>query len=146
MKRIESRIILLEERAADRRAERKRHEPFYEISPWSIIRDEVNIFYFPEGTYRLPEKYGNLPFAPVIEWAVQNCEEDYIIVSMDSCTEWLMLHTQNDFRYTEGQRMRSKERWISEYPELALLYTDGYWIKVRKVIERLPQQAVFHRP
>ncbi len=114
--------------------------------PWSIIRDEVHVFFYPEGTYKLPKKYENLPFAAVVEWAIQNCEDDSIIVSMDSCTEWLMLHTQNDFRYTEEQRMKSKGRWISEYPELALLYTDECWIKMGKVIERLPQRAVFHRP
>ena len=146
MKQIEKRIMLLEIRAEDRKKERMKHEPFYEVIPWSIMRDEVHVFYYPEGTYKLPKKYENLPFISVVEWAIQNCEDNYIVCSMASCTEWLMLHTQNDCKYTEEQKRRSKERWISEYPELALLYTDEYWIKMRKIIERLPQQAVFHKP
>ena len=146
MKQIEKRILLLEIKAEDRRKERIKHEPFYEVVPWSIMRDEVNVCYFPEGTYKPPTKYENLPFAAVVEWAIQNCEDEHIVASMASCAEWLMLHTQNDYRYTEEQRNRSKERWISEYPELAMLYTDEHWIEMRKIIERLPQQAVFHRP
>lgn len=146
MKQIEKRILLLEVKAEDRRKERMKHEPFYEVVPWSIMRDEVNVYYYPEGTYKPPTKYENLPFAAVVEWAIQNCEDDYIIVSMDSCAEWLMLHTQNDYRYTEEQRKQSRERWLLEYPEIALLDTDEYWIEIRKIIGRLPQRAVFHRP
>lgn len=121
MKQIEKRIVLLEIRAEDRRRERMKHEPFYEVVPNLIIGDEVHVFYYPEGAYRLPEKYEGIPFVSAVEWATEKCKSDYIIWSMDSCVEWLMLRTQNDCKYTEDQKEKSKERWIFEYPELALL-------------------------
>ena len=46
MKQIEKRLMLLEAMAEDRRKERMKHEPFYEVIPWSIMRDEAHVFYY----------------------------------------------------------------------------------------------------
>lgn len=144
MKEIERRLVLLEKRLELRRAERRQHEPFYQVAPWSILRDQTIVSYYPEGLYQPPEKYENLPFAPVMQWVTENCERYCVNGSMSSCTEWLFLSTQNDLRYTDEQRERFRKDWMEKYPELELLYTDEQCIRMREIIGRLPQSGVFH--
>ena len=48
---LEKRIKLLESRMALRQKEKKRHEPFMVLAPWSIAKDETIIKYYPEGLY-----------------------------------------------------------------------------------------------
>lgn len=144
MKEIEKRLVLLEKKLELRQAARRQHEPFYHVAPWSILRDQTTMSYYPEGLYQSPEKYENLPFAPVMQWVAENCGQYYISGSMSSCTEWLFLSTQNDLRYTDEQRERFRKDWIEKYPELELLYTDEQCIKMREVIECLPQNGIFH--
>lgn len=145
MKEIEKRLVLLEKQAELRQAARRQHEPFYHVAPWSILRDQTIVSYYPEGLYQPPERYENLPFAPVVQWAIENCERYYISNSMASCTEWLFLFSQNDAKYTDEQREGFRKDWMEKYPELELLYTNEQCIKMREIIERLPQNGVFHR-
>ena len=146
LKTIEKRLLRLEELAEYRREERLKHEPYYQVVPWCIMRDEVIVYYHPEGNYKPPEKYENLPFASVVEWAIENCETDYIGVSMASCAEWLFLDSLHDERYTVEQRERFKTSWLEDYPEFELLLTDRYWMKFAGIISGLPQQGKFHKP
>lgn len=145
MKEIEKRLVLLEKRLELRQAARRQHEPFYQVTPWSILRDQTIVSYYPEGLYQPPERYENLPFASVMQWVTENCEQYHINGSMAYCTEWLFLSTQNDLRYTDEQRERFRKDWMEKYPELELLYTDEACIKMREVIEGLPQNGVFRR-
>ena len=145
MKAIEKRLVLLERQIELRQAAKRQHEPFYHVAPWSILRDQTIVRYYPEGLYQPPEQYENLPFAPVVQWAIENCGQYYISSSMASCTEWLFLFSQNDPKYTDEQKAIFKKDWMEEYPELELLYTNEQCIKLRKMIERLPQNGVFHR-
>lgn len=133
----------LEELAEYKREERRQHEPFFEVIPWSIMRDQVTVKYYPEGNYKPPEKRDNLPFSDVVQWAIKTCKNNYVSFSMMSCQEWLFLQSQdeNDTLYTAEQRQRFKEMWLSDYPELELLLTDENWKKIAEVIGRLPQHG-----
>lgn len=122
--------------------EKRQHEPFYRVEPWSILRDQTIVSYYPEGLYKPPEKYTDLPFAPVVQWVMENCEKYYISFSMASCTEWLFLFSQNDPKYTDEQKEWFRKDWMEEYPELELLYTNEQCIHMREIIERLPQNGV----
>lgn len=144
MKAIEKRLMLLEKQMELRKAAKREHEPFYCVAPWSILRDQTTVSYYPEGLYRPLERYENLPFAPVMQWVTENCERYYVNGSMSSCTEWLFLSTQNDLRYTNEQREGFRKDWIEKYPELELLYADKQCIRMREIIERFPQNGVFH--
>ena len=143
MKEIDKRLLRIEQEVEHRRIERLRHEPYYEILPWSIMRDQVTVKYYPEGNYKPPEKHENLPFAGVVQWAIKACKNDYVSFSMMSCQEWLFLQSQDesDTLYTAEQRQRFKEMWLSDYPELELLLTDENWKKIAEVIGRLPQHG-----
>lgn len=143
MKELERRLSRLEELAEYKREVRRQHEPYYEVVPWSIMRDEVTVNYFPEGNYQPPKKYEKLPFADVVQWAVNTCENEYVSFSMMSCQEWLFLQSQDesDTLYTADQRQRFKEMWLSDFPELKLLIVDENWKKIAEVIGRLPQHG-----
>ena len=136
-------MLRLEDLAENKRAERRQHEPYYEVLPWSIMRDQVTVKYYPEGNYQPPEKHENLPFADVVQWAIKACEKEYVSFSMMSCQEWLFLQSQDesDTLYNTEQRQRFKEMWLSDYPELELLLTDDNWKKIANVIGRLPQHG-----
>lgn len=143
MKELERRLLRLEELAGHKREERRQHEPYYEVVPWSIMRDEVTVNYFPEGNYQPPKKCEKLPFAEVVQWAIKTCESEYVEFFMVSCQEWLFLKSQDesDTLYTAEQRQRFKAMWLSDYPELELLLTDENWKRLAEIIERLPQRG-----
>lgn len=145
MKAIEKRLVLLEKQMEIRQAAKRQHAPFYHIAPWSILRDQTIVSYYPEGLYQPPERHEDLPFAPVMQWVMENCEQYHISGSMAFCTEWRFLSSQNDPGYTDEQKERFRKDWMEKYPELELLYTDEQCIKLRKMIERLPQNGVFQR-
>ena len=42
-KSVLTRLTELEERAEHILSERKKHEPFYEVVPWCLMRDEVRV-------------------------------------------------------------------------------------------------------
>lgn len=142
---MEKRLQRLEELAAMRQKEKWMHEPYYQVVPWSIMRDNTIVYYHPEGNYKSPEVYKNLPFASVVQWAIENCERNDIVVYMDSCQEWLFLHSQTDGRYTTKQREKCKENWLKDYPELEMLLTDEHWMKMADVLKRIPQSGVFQK-
>lgn len=143
MKEIDKRLLRIEQEVERRKIERLQHEPFFEVVPWSIMRDQVTVNFFPEGSYKPAEKHENLPFASVVQWAIKACENEYVSFSMMSCQEWLFLQSQDesDTLYTAEQRQRFKEMWLSDYPELELLLTDENWKKIAEVIGRLPQHG-----
>ena len=143
MKEIDKRLLRIEQEAERRRIERLRHEPYYQVVPWSIMRDQVTVKYYPEGSYQPPQKFDNLPFCEVVEWALKACENNYVSFSMASCQEWLFLQSQDesDTLYNVEQRQRFKEMWLSDYPELELLLTDEGWKRIGNIIGRLPQNG-----
>ena len=143
MKEIDKRLLRIEQEAERRRTERFRHEPYYQVVPWSIMRNQITVKYYPEGNYKPPVKYENLAFCDAVEWALEACENNYVSFSMASCQEWLFLHSQDesDTLYNAEQRQRFKEMWLSDYPELELLLTDESWKRIAEVIGRLPQHG-----
>ena len=143
IKEIDKRLLRIEQEAERRRIERLRHEPYYQVVPWSIMRDQVTVKYYPEGSYQPPQKFDNLHFCEVVEWALKACENNYVSFSMASCQEWLFLHSQDesDTLYNAEQRQRFKEMWLSDYPELELLLTDEGWKRIGNIIGRLPQNG-----
>lgn len=142
---LERRLKRLEEIAAALQEEKKLHEPYYLVRPWSVLKDTAHVSYYPEGNYKPPEKWADLQLSKVIEWAAKHCGEVYIAFSMMSCTEWLFLQSQDesDTLYTAKQRERFRERWIAKNPELSLLVTDKEYMRIADIIKRLPQKGRF---
>ena len=135
---LERRLKRLEEIAAALQEEKKLHEPYYLVRPWSVLKDTAHVSYSPE-------KWADPQLSKVIEWAAEHCGEVYIAFSMMSCTEWLFLQSQDesDTLYTAKQRERFRERWIVKNPELSLLVTDKEYIRIADIIKRLPQKGRF---
>jgi hypothetical protein len=136
-------IQSLRERLEELKQKEALNDPYFEVEPQSILKDECTVYYYQNGTGSQPTVFDGLPFATVIEWAFANCGENLIYLHMGCCTEWMMLRTQNDFKYTDEQRARSKERWISMCPELAKFDTDPEVKRMGQYIAKIPQTGVF---
>lgn len=141
---LEKRIKLLESRMALRQKEKKRHEPFMVLAPWSIAKDETIIKYYPEGLYQSPKVIEYLTLREAVDLADEEFKKKlYVQVSMGMCIEWMHVFTQTGKLYTQEQKERFRNRDMEQHPEIAWLYQTDEGREMAKVLARLPQTWSF---
>ena len=136
------RIEALEAALKDKMAERRSHDPFVQLIPWSIIGDKYQVNYYPEGMYRPPEKSGLISFsdacAMLADWPVELCCK----ISMGSCLEWLFVFYQfgeGCSVYTQEQLDRFMIKDMDNNPQLSFLLTTEEGKGLAEIMLRLPQ-------
>ena len=68
------------------------HAPFVSIAPWSFMKDECIVKYYPEGNYQKPEQITTtLHDALMIAQYYYECGL-YVQFTMSMCIEWLFLY------------------------------------------------------
>ena len=101
------------------------HAPFVSIAPWSFMKNECRVEYFPEGHYQKEEKITTtLLDALAIAQYYYECGI-YVQFSMASCIEWLFLFVRHDPRYLPEQQKAWYTKSKEEFPEItAMLESD----------------------
>lgn len=127
MRDITKRLLALEAAARNAIAVKQAHEPFVVFSPWSFLKDQFYLAYYPEGMYQKPQKSQCMAFEEVCR--VLNSYPGNLCcqISMGACTEWLFaFHSFGDQSalYTEDQLDRHIQADIEKAPELAYMLTD----------------------
>ena len=80
------------------------HAPFVSIAPWSFMKDECIVKYYPEGNYQEPERITTtLHDALMIAQYYYECGL-YVQFTMSLCIEWLFLYVRDDPRYAPPQQ------------------------------------------
>lgn len=155
MKSIVSRLVALEEiqKAKDDRKEIEHLEttPILFIAPWELIKNEINVTYYPRGRKNGAEWERTVSMDEVLEIIDIVDSGCYADVSMGRCLEWLyLLHTgrknrtgkDNSPHYSDEQIERVTEQWKAEYPELLFLESEEGQ-ELARVLKKLPQGMFF---
>ena len=132
---------LLESAITAKEARKRKHDPLVLLQPWSILRDEFFLSYYPEGLFQKPTKYGPLTYEGACDLLRTYPENLICQFSMGECMEWLFVfhHFSDHARlYTEDQHDRLIQKELQEYPELAYLMTDEGG-ELLEILLRLPQ-------
>lgn len=97
------------------------HAPFVSIAPWSFIKDECIVKYYPEGHYQKPEQITTtLHDALMIAQYYYECGV-YVQFTMSLCIEWLFLFVRDDPRYSPPQQKSWYTKNVEEYPEITAM-------------------------
>ena len=145
MTNFKRRLEALEAALKDKVAERRLHDPFVQLSPWSMIGDQYQVNYYPEGMYRPPEESGLIGFsdacAMLAEWPGELCCK----ISMGSCLEWLFVFYQfgeGGDMYTQEQLDRFMTKDMDNNPQLSFLLATEEGKGIAEIMLRLPQSCV----
>ena len=97
------------------------HAPFVSIAPWSFMKDECIVKYYPEGNYQKPEQITTtLHDALMIAQYYYECGV-YVQFTMSLCIEWLFLYVRDDPRYSPPQQKSWYTKNVEECPEITAM-------------------------
>ena len=97
------------------------HAPFVYIAPWSFMKNECRVEYFPEGHYQKEEKITTtLLDALAIAQYYYECGI-HVQFTMSLCIEWLFLFVRDDPRYSPPQQKSWYTKNVEEYPEIKVM-------------------------
>ena len=139
------RIDALKAAVEIRKTELSAHDPFVLFQPWSMLEDQYHVFYYPEGMYRPPEKYGLLSFSDACALMARWPGDLSCKISMGGCLEWLFVFHQignNSELYTQEQLERFLRDDLEKYPRLTFLLTTEEGRDLGETLARLPQSCV----
>ena len=108
------------------------HAPFVSIAPWSFIKDECIVKYYPEGHYQKPEqikcvrtKPERTPKNKTVNIIEQNKKE----IFMDSCNENVIEFMTNDTRatlsFSQGRYKSVIRKLAEKHPEDCQIIADN---------------------
>lgn len=145
MTNFKRRLEALEAALKDKMAERRLHDPFVHLSLWSVIGDQYQITYYPEGMYRHPEKSGLISFSDACAMLTEMPGELRCKISIGSCLEWLFVFYQfgegGDI-YTQEQLDRFMKKDMDNNPQLSFLLATEEGKGLAEIMLRLPQSYV----
>lgn len=119
------------------------HAPFVSIAPWSFIKDECIVKYYPEGHYQKPEQITTtLHDALMIAQYYYECGV-YVQFTMSLCIEWLFLYVRDDPRYSPPQQKSWYTKNVEEYPEIKTMLESEQRFEIIGALRRLPQNFLF---
>lgn len=139
------RIEVLEAALRNQMAAKRMHDPFVQLKPWSMIEDQYQVSYYPEGMYRPPEKSGLMCFADVCAMLAKYPGDLCCQISMGSCLEWLFVFYQfgeGGDVYTQEQLDRFIKKDMENNPQLSFLLTTEEGKNLAEIMLRLPQSYV----
>lgn len=142
MYNFKKRIEVLEAAIKNQTRELSLHDPFVLLQPWCLILDQYQVFYYPEGMFRPPQKYGMLRFQEACALMAQWSGNLSCKISMGSCLEWLFVLHQigdNSKLYTQEQLDRFANEDVEKYPQLAFLLETEDGRELVENLVRLPQ-------
>ncbi|MBQ8358565.1 MAG: hypothetical protein IJX37_01435 [Oscillospiraceae bacterium] len=141
MKELEKRLQALESLAKEKEKLRRSHAPFILYRPWSLLLDQHNVLYYPEGLYQQPQKEGPFKFSDFCDLLRTYSDQTRLDISLGECSEWLFAfhhYSEQSQMYTQEQLERFKEKDLTNYPELEYLTTtEG--CKMLNTLLRIPQ-------
>lgn len=124
-------------------AQMRRDAPFVSIAPWSFIKDECIVKYYPEGHYQKPEQITTtLHDALMIAQYYYECGV-YVQFTMSLCIEWLFLYVRDDPRYSPPQQKSWYTKNVEEYPEIKTMLESEQRFEIIGALRRLPQNFLF---
>ena len=142
---LERRISLLQERAKLVMEVQADHAPFLYVAPWSFMKNECRVEYFPEGHYQKEEKITTtLLDALAIAQYYYECGI-HVQFTMSLCIEWLFLFVRDDSRYSPPQQKSWYTKNVEEYPEIkadapaVIAYTG----RTTGTLRRMPRNFTF---
>lgn len=119
------------------------HAPFVSIAPWSFIKDECIVKYYPEGHYQKPEQITTtLHDALMIAQYYYECGL-YVQFTMSLCIEWLFLFVRDDPRYSPPQQKSWYTKCTEEYPEITAMLESEQRSEIIGTLRRMPQNFLF---
>ena len=115
------------------------HAPFVSIAPWSFMKNECIVKYYPEGHYQKPEQITTtLHDALMIAQYYYECGV-YVQFTMSLCIEWLFLYVRDDPRYSPPQQKSWYTKNVEEYPEIKTMLESEQRFEIVGTLRRLPQ-------
>lgn len=116
---------------------------FVSIAPWSFIKDECIVKYYPEGHYQKPEQITTtLHDALMIAQYYYECGL-YVQFTMSLCIEWLFLYVRDDPRYSPPQQKSWYTKNVEEYPEIKTMLESEQRFEIIGTLRRMPQNFLF---
>lgn len=116
---------------------------FVSIAPWSFIKDECIVKYYPEGHYQKPEQITTtLHDALMIAQYYYECGL-YVQFTMSLCIEWLFLFVRDDPRYSPPQQKSWYTKCTEEYPEITAMLESEQRSEIIGTLRRMPQNFLF---
>lgn len=117
--------------------------PFVSIAPWSFMKDECIVKYYPEGNYQEPERITTtLHDALMIAQYYYECGL-HVQFTMSLCIEWLFLYVRDDPRYSPPQQKSWYTKNVEEYPEIKTMLESEQRFEIVGVLRRMPQNFLF---
>ena len=139
------RLEVLEAALKNQMAAKRMRDPFIQLKPWSMIEDQYQVSYYPEGMYRPPEKSGLMCFADAYTVLGKYPGDLRCQISMGSCLEWLFTFYQfgeGSEMYTQEQLDRFIRKDMEHHPRLSFLLTTEEGKNLAEIMLRLPQSYV----
>lgn len=142
MTSFKKRLEVLEAALKDQMAAKRMHDPFIQLKPWSMIEDQYQVIYYPEGMYRPPEKSSLMCFADACAVLAMYPGNLYCQISMGSCLEWLFVFYQfgiGSDMYTQDQLDRFIKKDLEHHPQISFLLKTEVGKSLAETMLRLPQ-------
>ena len=122
------------------------HAPFVSIAPWSFIKDECIVKYYPEGHYQKPEQITTTLHDALFQKscrAAASSSQLRIQFTMSLCIEWLFLFVRDDPRYSPPQQKSWYTKCTEEYPEITAMLESEQRSEIIGTLRRMPQNFLF---
>lgn len=140
---LERRISLLQERAKLVMKVQADHAPFLYVAPWSFMKNECRVEYFPEGHYQKEEKITTtLLDALAIAQYYYECDI-HVQFTMSLCIEWLFLFSYDDPKYTPEQQKVWYRKNKEEFPEIKAMLESKQRSEIIGALRGMPQNFTF---
>ena len=119
------------------------HAPFVYIAPWSFMKNECRVEYFPEGHYQKEEKITTtLLDALAIAQYYYECGI-HVQFTMSLCIEWLLLFVRDEPRYSTPQQKSWYTKNVEECPEITAMLESEQRFEIIGTLRRMPQNFLF---
>lgn len=145
MHNFKRRIELLQAAIENKIAAQRQHDPFILFRPRSIINDQYQVSYYPEGMYQRPEKSETIGIVDAC--AMLKCWPGELLcqISLGHCQEWLFAGFYcGDLgeKYTQEQLDRFLKEDIEKHPELSCMITTEDGRQMAEILARAPQTGM----
>ena len=142
MTSFKKRLEVLEAALKDQMAAKRMHDPFILLKPWSMIEDQYQVIYYPEGMYKPPEKTSLMCFTDACAVLAMYPGNLHCQISMGSCLEWLFVFYQfgiGSDMYTQDQLDRFQQKDLAANPELSDLLETKEGEQLVSILSKMPQ-------
>lgn len=145
MSNIKKRLEILEGAIRCQIAVQRQHDPFVLLQPLSIIKDQYQVSYYPEGTYQQPEKSNEVGIVDAC--AMLKCWSGNLLckISFGYCLEWLFAGHQwgkLGEKYTQEQLDRFLKEDTEKHPELSYMLTTEDGRQMAEILAKAPQSGM----